>query len=332
MTTSYDELAFVNRQLAGMLRNGIPLERGLQQVCATMKRGGLEKELRLLETDLSLGKPLNKALDARKLPEFYALMVKIGARSGDMAGMLTLLADYYEGANHSWTRLKGLMVYPIIVLLTSMGFAFWMAFVFDSMFSNFVFGGILSRGMSAAAMSVYGLTLWLPPIFLAVVCVIIAWAMMTPGIRRELNWRLPGFKEASLARVASAMAMLLGAGCPLAEAIRLLEELEKKSPAASDLALWQTRCAEGHARFPEIALGGTVFPPLFLWLVAGSGEDLALGFKRAGQAYLERANYRTEMLLYAFLPTSILVLGLVILTQIHPVAQFLFELPRIFMP
>ena len=36
-----DEFAFVNLQLAGMLKCGIPLEGALKQLCATMRRGGL---------------------------------------------------------------------------------------------------------------------------------------------------------------------------------------------------------------------------------------------------------------------------------------------------
>ena len=37
----WDEFAFVNQQLAAMLKDGIPLEGALKQLCATMARGGL---------------------------------------------------------------------------------------------------------------------------------------------------------------------------------------------------------------------------------------------------------------------------------------------------
>ncbi len=44
-------------------------------------------------------------------------MLLVGARSNDLPGMLTLLADYYQRQHLLWTRLKGLMTYPAIVLL-----------------------------------------------------------------------------------------------------------------------------------------------------------------------------------------------------------------------
>src|SRR5256885_7805883 len=46
-----EELAFVNQQLAGMLKSGIPLEGALRQLCANMRRGQLRVELEALEAD-----------------------------------------------------------------------------------------------------------------------------------------------------------------------------------------------------------------------------------------------------------------------------------------
>jgi type II secretory pathway component PulF len=48
-------------------------------------------------------------------------MIEIGARSNDLPAVLTLLADHYHRANDLWTRLKGLMVYPVLVILVSLG-------------------------------------------------------------------------------------------------------------------------------------------------------------------------------------------------------------------
>ena len=52
-----DEFAFLNQQLAAMLRDGIPLEGALRQLCADMKRGTLRSELEKLEAELARGVP-----------------------------------------------------------------------------------------------------------------------------------------------------------------------------------------------------------------------------------------------------------------------------------
>ena len=40
-----DELAFVNRQLAGMLKAGIPMEAGLKKITASMTASKLKAQL-----------------------------------------------------------------------------------------------------------------------------------------------------------------------------------------------------------------------------------------------------------------------------------------------
>jgi type II secretory pathway component PulF len=41
---NYDEFAFFNQQLAAMLREGIPLEGALKQLCAGMRGGAGDAE------------------------------------------------------------------------------------------------------------------------------------------------------------------------------------------------------------------------------------------------------------------------------------------------
>ncbi len=107
-----DEFAFFNQQLAAMLRDGIPLESALGQLCSSMSRGDLRDELEKLRTDLANGVPIKQALASRKLPPFYVQMIQVGVKSNNLPGVLTLVADYYQRANLIGMRLKGLMIYP----------------------------------------------------------------------------------------------------------------------------------------------------------------------------------------------------------------------------
>jgi len=336
---NHEEFAFVNHQLAGMLRDGIPLEGSLRQLCSQMQRGQLRSELQLLERDLAKGVPLATALTARKLPELYVQTLQIGARTNDLPTVLTLLADHYQTANATWTRLKGLMVYPVIILVLSTALSFWIALLLG----HFPASPGPDRPRTASSPrnqtatpepvahwnpSATELYLWAPPMILFTAATLAFFAVSLPSLRRNLNWRLPAFKQANLSRFASAMAILLKSGCPLPDALALLSQLERRTCAGKELSRWKTRCAEGHAKFSDIAAGSKIFPPMFVWLVAGAGEDLATGFQRAAQTYQGRAAYRTELLLYASLPASLLLLGFMILSQIYPVTQLIFGLPK----
>ena len=114
-----DELAFANEQLAGMLKSGLPLEGSLRELAASMKRGALRTELSALEKDLAKGIALPEALEARDLPPLYVKMLQVGAAANNLPAVLQWLADHYARANTTWLRLKGLLVYPLLVLVAA---------------------------------------------------------------------------------------------------------------------------------------------------------------------------------------------------------------------
>lgn len=315
---NYDEFGFFNQQLAGMLRSGIPLEGALKQLCATMHQGALRAELEQLGADLGKGVPLREALPRRKLPELYARMVEVGAGGNDLPGMLSLLADYYRRRHSLWTRLKGLMVYPAMVLGAALGLAVLFIGIYSAIVRNAwqdLFGdsGRLAPGIPAL--------LWLPVVWLVVGAVLLALALGVPALREWLRWRLPGFKESSLCQFAAAMKVLLAGGSQFQQALGLMQGLEPGRAVSAELKRWQERLAAGRGKFSEFASGGRFFPGLFLWLVGQSGEDLAAGFARAAELYYERARHKMDMLLYAALPVAVMVLGGMIFCQVFCMLQ-----------
>ena len=313
----YDELAFANQQLSSMLRDGLPLEGSLRQLCATMQKGHLKTELEALEQDLSRGAPLAEALSRRRLPPLYVQMLQAGAKSNDLPGILILLADYYQKTHSIWTRLKALMVYPTMVFAMAMAVSLGVAFISHQLADLL---GDLSREV-AEGMNVPSLlsNLYVVPLVLVGLGLLFVLVLYLPAGRQFLRWRAPGFKEASLSQFAAVMQLLLKGGCTLRDAVALLRRLEATSPMALELLVWQERLEAGHSRFMDIAYPGKLIPPLFVWLVASAREDLPLGFKRASDIYSSRALYRVDLILYAIGPASIILLGVVIIGQFWPV-------------
>lgn len=318
---NYDEFAFFNQQLAAMLRDGIPLEGALSRLCADMRRGALRSELERLEADLAKGRPIGEALAERRLPDLYKRLVLVGAKGNDMPGALTLLADYYQGQHNLWTRLKGLMVYPSIVVVVafvvSLIFYFAWTRYFVSAWNTFVNGALEGAQLPAMTRASLPLlhNLWIFPAFFGLLVVFLLAVLFVPGLREAISWRLPAFREARLAHTASTIGLLLRGGLPLPDTFGLVWELESNSKTRNEIHRWAQNISSGMTKFSQIAAGGKVFPPLFVWLVSSAGEDMAAGFRQAADIYRNRAAHRSEILLFAALPMSVLVLGIVILTQ-----------------
>jgi type II secretory pathway component PulF len=317
----YDEFAFFNQQLAAMLRDGMPLEGALRQLCESMRRGTFRTELERLETDLKNGTPINAALAARKLPEFYVRMVNIGVEGNDLPGMLLLLADYYQRVDSTWTRLKGLMVYPMVILLAAFGLSCFMTLLY-----HVLVGSTFFEIMSIPVPSLMMVSIWGPPILIGSLLAVALCCLLVPAAARMLRWRLPAFREAELAQVASAMALMLKTGGNLNDALGLVQQLERGTPACAELGEWRKHLAEGRGKFAELAVAGRAFPPLFLWLVGNAGEDLAAGFQRASEIYTSRAIHRSELFLYAAMPTTVLLLGAMVACQLFPVVKTFTDL------
>jgi len=315
----YDEFAFFNQQLAAMLRDGIPLEGALRRLCQEMRAGSLRTELQSLEADLAKGTPMADALAPRQLPELYKRMILVGVKSGDLPGALTMLADYFQRQNNVWTRLKSMMVYPLIVMfvafLISVVLAFMWTCVIGPSMQN-VFGGMGIRLPAATIFALGSLqAIWVFPVVLGVLFLLAASVVFVPGLRGKYLWRLPAFKEATVSRIASSLALLMKNGVNLPDAIGLVEQLETSTAATADLQQWRRKLAAGTAKFSEVAAVNRLIPPLFVWVVASAGEDLTAGFNRAAEIYHSRAIYRTEVALYSVLPIASLFLGAVVLSQ-----------------
>jgi len=310
----YDEFAFFNTQLAAMLRDGIPLEGALRRLCQEMRAGSLRTELQALEADLARGTPMADALAPRQLPELYKRMILVGVKSGDLPGALTMLADYFQSQNNLWTRLKSLMIYPLIVLFVAFILSCFLAYILG----HFIWNNLGSLVGNSNIISPWA-GIWMAPVLIGLMLVAMLIAICNSPARHRLRWRLSVFKAASLARVASGIDLMLKNGVPLDNALQLVEELEKNTRAEADISRWRRRLASGHGKFSEMAEASQVFPPLFIWTVAQSGEDLAAGFHRAAELYQSRAQFQTELLLYSALPCSILALAIMITSQIQPV-------------
>ncbi len=314
-----DEFSFFNQQLAAMLRDGIPLEGALRRLCDEMRRGKLRDELQALEADLARGTPMADALKPRQLPELYKRMILVGVKSNDLPGALTMLADYFQRQSSIWTRLKSMMVYPLIVMFIAFLISGVLAFLWTCVIGpsmEGVFGGL---GMRLPGATIFAFStlkaIWVFPVVLGCLFLFAAAVVFLPGLRGRFLWRLPAFKEATVSRIAASLALLLKNGVNLPDAIGLGEQLETSTAAAADLQQWRRNLAAGTAKFSEVAAVNRMIPPLFVWVVASAGEDLAAGFNRAAEIYHSRAIYRTEVALYSVLPIASLFLGAIVLSQ-----------------
>lgn len=320
---NHEQLAFFNHQLAAMLQSGLPLESSLKQLSATMQRGQLRAEIEQLEADLEQGVPLEEALGRRKLPELYVAMLRAGLKSNNLPGVLTLAADYYSNLHATWLRLKGLMVYPAIVLITSLIVSALIAVIYTHMIqeSRTAFGEAFFSGRRGPSLGLLLTQIWWPVILIALLTLAFGLILSVRSWRHRARWRLPGFREACLSQLASTIATMLEHGTNLDAALEVVQRHENSVEARAEIARWRDRLAGGARKFADVAQASALAPPLFIWLVTGAGENLGAGFRRAASLYEARAKHRIDLALYAALPVVILFIAGIISLEMVPLVR-----------
>jgi type IV pilus assembly protein PilC len=252
------------------------------------------------------------------LPDLYVRLVQAGVKGGDLPGVLILLADYYNRIAGVAARLKGLSVYPIIVLLAALGVSILITFIYRALiltvFSELDF-------FTAGSSLVPYIGVWLPVVVIATLALLWLLVVFVPRLRNWARWKLPGFREASLAQTAGAAALLLRSGATLDGTLGLLQKAEQHSPAGREMTRWLDLHRQGLANWSSFTADSKIFPPLFRWLVAQGGDDLATGFQRASEIYQARSTQKIDVLLYAALPMAVMFVAGVIVGQMYPVLR-----------
>src|SRR5204862_3604597 len=106
---------------------------------------------------------------------------------------------------------------------------------------------------------------WLPSAFLAAAICLWLLVIFVPRLRNWARWKLPGFREASLAQIAGAASLLLRSGAPLHGTLSLLQHAENKSPAGREMGRWLDLHRQGASKWNAFTADSRVFPPLFRW-------------------------------------------------------------------
>jgi type IV pilus assembly protein PilC len=117
------DMVVMSRQLATLVRAGLPINEALNTCSAQTENRTLAKVLRELRLDIIAGDSLSQAM--RKHPrifsELYCSLVEAGEAGGVLDKTLDVAAEQFDKEAELRERVKAAMTYPIIVLVAAFG-------------------------------------------------------------------------------------------------------------------------------------------------------------------------------------------------------------------
>jgi general secretion pathway protein F len=321
-----DVVALTTRELAILLRAGLPIDRALLVLADIAKEKRLRAFLEDVLNSVRGGSTLADALDQHKesLPAYYVGLVRAGEAGGALDSVLLRLAETLERAQSLREAVRSATYYPAFVLVMS---AVTLIILFTLVIPEFrpLFEDS-AAGMPGSMAAVIAVSDGLRHYWWVIVLVMVAIVLFvrqhdsTPqGRRRRDRWilRLPLFGDlvtkVEVARFSRTLGTLLANGVMVLNALSVTAETisnRELSEAIGGLASRLKR-GEGLAR-PLIETG--LFPPLAVQLVQVGEEsgELEPMLMRIADIYDDEVRRTLARLLALLVPVLTICIGILV--------------------
>ncbi|MDF1780388.1 MAG: type II secretion system inner membrane protein GspF [Alcanivoracaceae bacterium] len=332
------EQALITRQLATLIRSGLPIEHALSAVARQSGKDRVERIILAVRAKVLEGHSLANSLGEfpKAFPEMYRATVAAGESSGHLEQVLDQLAEYLETRHDTGRSITQAMVYPIFIILFSvLVISFLMTYVVPKMVEVFEGRGQTLPMLTQVMISVshfFRDWMWLVLLIGVVGSVLFTRALREPAFRMRVHRKLATFpmigtllRAGESARLASTLGILGRSGVPLVEALGISEQVIGNLAIRDALKQAANRVREGGSLSKALERSG-YFPPMLVQMIA-SGEasgDLDQMLTRAAD-YQERDLNNTVTTMVGLLGPLMLLLmaGIVVLVVLSVVLPML---------
>lgn len=139
------DIAIFCRQFYTMLNAGVPIIRCLDVLSLQTENKRFKKVIKSVHGDIQKGETFSNGLQnqGKIFPELLINMVEAGEVSGNLDGIMNRMAIHYEKETKINNKIKGAMVYPILLSIVSvLVIIFLLTFVMPTFVSMFEGSGI----------------------------------------------------------------------------------------------------------------------------------------------------------------------------------------------
>ncbi len=340
---SATDLALITRQLATLVRSGLPLEESLQAASQQTEKARLKSMLLAVRSRVMEGHTLATGLGdfPHVFPELYRTTVSAGEQSGHLDVVLERLADYTESRQQMQQKIQLALFYPALLTLVAIGVVIGlMTYVVPQVVQVFENIGQelpwLTRTLIAISdfMRNYGLLMLF---LLAVAGGITAWILRQEGPRRRfhatlLHLPLIGRLERGInaGRFARTLSIVTASGVPVLEGLRIASEVMSNLPMREAVEDAIRKVREGTSIYAALEKSG-YFPPMTVHLIA-SGEasgKLDEMLERAAVNQEREIETLVSAVMGLFEPLLILVMGGLVLIIVLAILLPIFNLNQL---
>ena len=343
VSLSRAELTRLTRSLASLIEAGLTVEQAFDALIEQAENERERQVLAALRGEVVAGSTIARALESfpRIFPELYRTLIAAGESSGQLAQVLSRLADYLEERQALASRLSLALIYPSIVLLVAVAVVVaLLAYVVPQVVSVYAHAKetlpLLTRGL--IALSSFLQAAW-PALLLLMAGAIIGlkMALKRPVPRARIHsllWRTPGLgkllRQLDSTRLAATLAILVGSRVPLLTALEAGGGVMTLIPMREALEGAARGVREGMPLSRALA-ATDAFPPVMVHLIAGGESTGRLDEALDRTARQQQATLSTRMAAAVAVlePALVVLMGLLVLAIVLAILLPLFNLNQL---
>jgi len=274
------DISRFTRQFATMISAGLPMVQCLEILATQMESAELRKVVTKVKESVQAGATLSEALGKHKkvYDDLYVNMVEAGEVGGALDTILIRLAQYREKADKLARKVKGALVYPIVVMVVAIGVTYAMLTFIVPVFAK-MFAG-LGAELPAPTRMVLGFSNFLRSNSLFMILLLIAGAigfrMYLKNPKGRLSWdtfklKMPLFgmlvRKAAIARFTRTLATLLSSGVSILDALSITARTAGNMVLQNAINKSMISIAEGETITQPLKDSG-VFPPMVTQMIS----------------------------------------------------------------
>ena len=281
---SYD-LTLITRQMATMLESGIALLRVISIIEKQAEKPKLKEMFSQIKNDVSQGQTLSSALakNPKYFDKLYVSMVKAGEASGSLDVVLVRLAKSKEDSEELKGRVKGAMIYPVIVIVVSFTIVYGlMSFVVPRFVEMFAGAGMKMPALTQVVINISAVMAKFWHVILGAVVggiFLLIKTVKSPKGKEKFDkfiLKIPMIgtllRKVSVARFTRTMATLLSSGVPILLAFDIASETSGNTVISKAVVLARNSIKEGNTIAKPLEQSGE-FPVMVTQMIEVGEES-----------------------------------------------------------
>lgn len=321
------EKMMFTRHLAVMVKSGLPVNQSLRALVKQTKNPKFKKIINQIEEDVRQGEQLSVAMSKhhKVFGELYVNMVQVGETAGNLDIVLGNLAEQMRKDHDLVSRVKGAMIYPIIIVIALVGVgAIAMIVVVPKLTAIFT---ELNIELPITTQIVIGLSNFMRhQMILGVLLLIAAYLILktllrNKGVKKILHriyLRLPIFgaliQKVNSARFARTFSSLINSGVDVVKALQIVANTLSNIHFKESLEQSAEEIRKGQELSETLVKYQDIYPPMVIEMIQVGEKtgNLSSILENLAEFYEEEIDRTTRNLSSIIEPVVMIVIGVAI--------------------